>query len=979
VVAEYRIVAKLDPTGVTQGKEKVRQDLRQIDAAVKTTGRTLNQAFNTDLAKLGIGAAASNARLRDSIDKVGTSANTTSARMRANADAIGQLMRATNPAVASQAQLDAALRRVAERYVAGKVGAELYARAQQIHARATAENATALNRQTVSVGQARSGYQLLGHQIQDVSMQLALGVNPLTIFAQQAGHTAMAVQMMSGQTRGFAAFMASPWGSIIIGAVAILGALATAYFASGDAAEENAEQERDNITAADALSQAQGALGQIFDLTTGKIRDNTLALQANAIMAAHTLRIQAQAQVLMGNLAAGVASARVRQFDAMGPGAIATARRFNPQAVDAFTQMRNAAVNAGIVRGRRTGPAISQAQALDIIAGTDTDALTRSGFPYSGQQIATMLNNRIQGQESTRIADEMLESLRSGQLGDRFRRGGAGGRKGGGGRSDPVADFFERLTQERDAAGVPPSLERRILETLQEAQRAFDRPVTPDERERIALLVSEIDSREILQRLTETYNVPMQRELALLGQTGLQREINNAIMTEEANLHRTLSAEQRILIENSIRWRDSLQRQQAVIESINGPVEEYREQMAALNLLLGRGAISQEAFNQAVRSIPLSKQAREIETMVGGMAGYLAALDAINSRVDAAAETIRRAREAGLYTPEQADAMLARLGSATGDEIQVGGPRTVRDRLLREMERERRSPLAGVDQTLGGGFAHDAERERIMEENRQRIEIIRDARAQELILEEDMNRRILASREQMNLQIMELDARRYQTAFAAASQSFGQVADLMKGFAGEHSRIYRAMFVVSKAFAIAESIVAIQVAIAQAMKLPFPANIPAIAQVVAMGVSIIANIQAAAAEFDRGGYTGDGDPRDVAGTVHRREFVVNAPATARNRPLLEALNSGATFQRGASAAAANDNRAGRGALNVTVHNYAGAEIEVQQGPTIDDVVVIARRVARQEAPRAVAADLSNPNGPTTKAMQRNLGVKRKRA
>jgi len=44
--------------------------------------------------------------------------------------------------------------------------------------------------------------------------------------------------------------------------------------------------------------------------------------------------------------------------------------------------------------------------------------------------------------------------------------------------------------------------------------------------------------------------------------------------------------------------------------------------------------------------------------------------------------------------------------------------------------------------------------------------------------------------------------------------------------------------------------------------------------------------------FAAGGYTGDMDAGAVAGVVHGREFVVNAVATERNRPLLEAINRG---------------------------------------------------------------------------------------
>lgn len=52
----------------------------------------------------------------------------------------------------------------------------------------------------------------------------------------------------------------------------------------------------------------------------------------------------------------------------------------------------------------------------------------------------------------------------------------------------------------------------------------------------------------------------------------------------------------------------------------------------------------------------------------------------------------------------------------------------------------------------------------------------------------------------------------------------------------------------------------------------------------------------AASGFASGGYTG-GKEDEVAGLVHGREFVINADATARNRELLEQINSGFNPQR----------------------------------------------------------------------------------
>ena len=81
-----------------------------------------------------------------------------------------------------------------------------------------------------------------------------------------------------------------------------------------------------------------------------------------------------------------------------------------------------------------------------------------------------------------------------------------------------------------------------------------------------------------------------------------------------------------------------------------------------------------------------------------------------------------------------------------------------------------------------------------------------------------------------------------QNQVNSASSAFGSIADITRNFAGEQSGIYRAMFAVSKGFAIAESIVKIQQGIANAAALPFPANIPAMATVAASTANIVSTI-----------------------------------------------------------------------------------------------------------------------------------------
>ncbi|KQZ14300.1 hypothetical protein ASD44_09615 [Mesorhizobium sp. Root554] len=65
------------------------------------------------------------------------------------------------------------------------------------------------------------------------------------------------------------------------------------------------------------------------------------------------------------------------------------------------------------------------------------------------------------------------------------------------------------------------------------------------------------------------------------------------------------------------------------------------------------------------------------------------------------------------------------------------------------------------------------------------------------------------------------------------------------------------------------------------------AGTPAVAATASPGLS-----QTTQGGFAAGGWTGDVGTDQVAGVVHGREFVVNARATARHRPLLEAINAG---------------------------------------------------------------------------------------
>ncbi|HFS8355100.1 TPA: phage tail length tape measure family protein, partial [Klebsiella pneumoniae] len=134
------------------------------------------------------------------------------------------------------------------------------------------------------------------------------------------------------------------------------------------------------------------------------------------------------------------------------------------------------------------------------------------------------------------------------------------------------------------------------------------------------------------------------------------------------------------------------------------------------------------------------------------------------------------------------------------------------------------------------------------------------------------------------------------TIISASTQSlFDSTAEIMRTGFGEQSAIYKVAFAASKAFAIADSMVKIQQAIASgAVSAPYPANIIAMASIAAQTASIVSNIQAVSGVgFASGGYTGPGGKFQPAGIVHKGEYVFDQASTNRiGVSQLEALRNG---------------------------------------------------------------------------------------
>jgi tape measure domain-containing protein len=214
----------------------------------------------------------------------------------------------------------------------------------------------------------------------------------------------------------------------------------------------------------------------------------------------------------------------------------------------------------------------------------------------------------------------------------------------------------------------------------------------------------------------------------------------------------------------------------------------------------------------------------------------------------------------------------------------------------------------------------------------------------------------VALEQQTAERIAEIANKRNADALAAQSQvltgygsMFGSLADITKSFAGEQSGAYKAMFAVSKAFAIADSIIKIQQGIAASLSLPYPANIAAAASTAAAASGLISTI----AGTNFGGGRQYGGPAS-AGTMYR--------VNEGGRPEMFTAANGAQYMMPTADGRVTPSGGGGGAqvLELRIINqHSGAAVSQRTGSDGRPEVVIAE----------VANQIAERRGPVWSALQ----------
>lgn len=273
---DLSMVATFDASSVAAGSQKVESSIDKMAAAETRASQASKQS-----------AAATQAAAKAERDREA---------------ALSRVMSLLDPNYQAQQRLNKSLADAERLYKSGALSAQQFAQVQKLAA-------DGLKNAGQSAGQARAQMANLGFQISDITQSLALGINPFVVFGQQAGQTAAAVAGFGGVAGRVGTFLAGPFGSIILGAVTVVGLLGASFLDTGDAAGELE-------FATNALGEAQNILGNVMDLTTGKITNQSAALRDLA--AAQLLVAQVDARKRQAEARRGVLDIQNRETEIGG-------------------------------------------------------------------------------------------------------------------------------------------------------------------------------------------------------------------------------------------------------------------------------------------------------------------------------------------------------------------------------------------------------------------------------------------------------------------------------------------------------------------------------------------------------------------------------------------------------------------------------------------------------------------------------------
>lgn len=271
---------------------------------------------------------------------------------------------------------------------------------------------TALDAQSKALRNARQGTQQLGMQFNDLATSISTGASPVQAFNQQLGQIGFALSMMGGKLGAVGNFLAGPWGAALL-----IGTMAVSYLIETLSAGSEAAAKLD--VASSSLGEAQSSLGDMFDISTGKIKSNTAETRLNTLAKIANLRVmaaeaQAAADARFNKIVAPGVFERAKNIgaDVLGmvytPGAGMFPGVFNKDFVANLEDSRESAVAFYTV----ADAAFKELAAGSKTAGAEIENLFRKG----DQKFQQYLLNRMKALSYTKGAELGQQSFDQGVL-----------------------------------------------------------------------------------------------------------------------------------------------------------------------------------------------------------------------------------------------------------------------------------------------------------------------------------------------------------------------------------------------------------------------------------------------------------------------------------------------------------------------------------------------------------------------------------
>lgn len=237
------------------------------------------------------------------------------------------------------------------------------------------------------------------------------------------------------------------------------------------------------------------------------------------------------------------------------------------------------------------------------------------------------------------------------------------------------------------------------------------------------------------------------------------------------------------------------------------------------------------------------------------------------------------------------------------------------------------------------------------------LDVLKDAMEADLVASATYSAKKLAIQQKLAADIEAVKQAEKLAIIGSAQQTFSTLADVLKAAGKEQSTAYKVMFAASKAFAIAESIVNIQAALAKAANAPFPKNLAQMAIVAANTANIISTIQSVKY----------GGGRQYGGAVSSdKMYRVNE----NGRPEMFTAANGRQYMlpntRGEVTPADKVGGGGVVQWNIVINNMASG---VQASATVDN-----NTKTVEIAVNEVASQISNNSGPVWQAMRSSTNI-----